>query len=95
MFYDMSYRLGCTEDDTDVNKAVEETQEYHNAQDKREWVGWAGKVLMLQLHAQIAMEKADVARAEQEVLEFNGPFCVHSFLYLLHLDLSLHNHFPF
>jgi hypothetical protein len=34
-------------------------------QEKREWVEWAGKTLMLCLHAQIAMEKADVARVEQ------------------------------
>jgi hypothetical protein len=65
----MSYHLGCTEDDVDVKKAVDEVQEYYNAQEKREWVEWAGKTLMPHLHAQIAMEKADAARAEQEDLE--------------------------
>jgi hypothetical protein len=60
----MSYRLGRTEDDAKVKKAVDEAQEYYNAQEKREWVQWVGKVLMPHLHAQIAMEKADAARAE-------------------------------
>jgi hypothetical protein len=32
----MSYRLGRTEDDIDVKKAVNEAQAYYNAQDKRE-----------------------------------------------------------
>jgi hypothetical protein len=41
-------------------------QEYYDAQDKREWVEWAGKILMLRLHVQIAMEKVDTARAEKE-----------------------------
>jgi hypothetical protein len=57
------------EDDAKVSKAVEEAQEYYNVQDKREWVQWTGKVLMQHLHAQIAMEKADMARAEQEEAE--------------------------
>jgi hypothetical protein len=68
-YYTMSYRLGCTEDDVDVKKAVDEAQEYYNAQEKREWVEWAGKMLMPRLHTQIVMEKVDVARAEQEDLE--------------------------
>jgi hypothetical protein len=38
-------------------------------QDKREWVEWAGKVLMPRLHAQIAMEKVDVTRAEQDAMD--------------------------
>jgi hypothetical protein len=64
MFYDMSYRLGRTEDDTEVKKVVDEAQGYYDAQEKREWVNWVGKVLMPHLHAQVAMEKADVARVE-------------------------------
>jgi hypothetical protein len=44
-------------------------QEYYDVQDKRGWVEWAGKVLMLHLHAQIVMEKADAVRAEQEEAE--------------------------
>jgi hypothetical protein len=67
-YYAMSYRLGCTEDDAEVKKDVEEAQEYYDAQDKREWVEWAGKVLMPRLHAQIAMEKVDAARAEQDAM---------------------------
>jgi hypothetical protein len=62
-YYRMSYRLGRTEDDVDMKKAVDE------AQDKREWVEWAGKILMPRLHAQMAMEQADAMRAEQEELE--------------------------
>jgi hypothetical protein len=65
----MSYQLGYTEDNAEVKKAVDETQEYYKVQDKREWVEWVGKVLMLRLHAQIAMEKADAMRVEQEELE--------------------------
>jgi hypothetical protein len=57
------------EDDAKVKKAVDETQEYYDAQDKREWVNWAGKILMLHLHAQIVMEKVDAARVEQEEIE--------------------------
>jgi hypothetical protein len=30
----MSYRLGCTEDDVDVKKAIDEAQEYYNTQEK-------------------------------------------------------------
>jgi hypothetical protein len=41
-FYTMSYWLGYTEDDTEVKKAVDEAQEYYNAQDRRDWVEWAG-----------------------------------------------------
>jgi hypothetical protein len=32
----MSYQLGCTEDDAEVKKAVDEAQEYYDAQDRRE-----------------------------------------------------------
>jgi hypothetical protein len=35
-YYEMSYHLGHMEDDTDVKKAVDEAQEYYDAQDKRE-----------------------------------------------------------
>jgi hypothetical protein len=61
--------LGCTEDDVDVKKAVSEAQTYYNAQEKREWVKWAGKILMPRLHVQMAMEQVDTMRAEQEELE--------------------------
>jgi hypothetical protein len=57
------------EDDTDVKKAVDKVQEYYNAQDKREWVEWVGKMLMPCLHAQIAMEKVDAVRAEQDMMD--------------------------
>jgi hypothetical protein len=65
----MSYHLGRTEDDVDMKNAVDEVQKYYNAQEKREWVEWAGKVLMPRLHAQMAMEQVDAMRAEQEELE--------------------------
>jgi hypothetical protein len=61
--------IGCIEDDTEVKKAVDEAQEYHNVQDKREWVDWAGKILMPHLHVQVAMEKVDAVRVEQEEIE--------------------------
>jgi hypothetical protein len=65
----MSYQLERTEEDTEVKKAVDEVQAYYDAQDKREWVEWAGKMLMPCLHVQIAMEKVDDMRADQEQLE--------------------------
>jgi hypothetical protein len=65
----MSYQLERTEEDAEVKKVVDEAQAYYDAQDKREWIEWAGKTLMPHLHAQIAMEKADETRAEQEQLE--------------------------
>jgi hypothetical protein len=40
----MSYQLGCTEDDAEVKKAVDEVQEYYDVQEKREWVDWVGKI---------------------------------------------------
>jgi hypothetical protein len=68
-YYCMSYCLGHTEDDINIKKAVDEAQEYYNMQEKQEWVEWAGKILMLRLHAQMVMEQADAMRAEQEELE--------------------------
>jgi hypothetical protein len=65
----MSYCLGCTEEDAEMQKAVDEVQGVYKAQGKREWVEWAGKTLMPCLHVQMVMEKADVVRAEQEQLE--------------------------
>jgi hypothetical protein len=47
VFYAMSYHLGCTEDDTEVKKAVDRVQEYYYVQDRRDWVEWADKTLML------------------------------------------------
>jgi hypothetical protein len=61
--------LGRTEDDVDVKKAVDEVQAYYNTQEKREWVEWAGKILMPRLHVQMAMEQADTMRAVQEDLD--------------------------
>jgi hypothetical protein len=61
--------LGCTEDDVDIKKAVDKVQAYYNAQEKREWVEWDGKILMPRLHMQMAMEQADAMRAEQEELD--------------------------
>jgi hypothetical protein len=52
------------EDDAEVKKAVDKAQEYYNAQDRRDWVEWVGKVLMPCLHVQITMGKVDVARVE-------------------------------
>jgi hypothetical protein len=69
MSYDMSYQLGRTEDNAEVKKAVDKVQEYYDVQENREWVEGAGKVLMLCLHVQIAMEKADAVGAEQEEIE--------------------------
>jgi hypothetical protein len=57
------------EDDAEVSKAVDKVQQYYDAQNKREWVEWAGKILMPRLHTQIVMEKADTMRAEQEEAE--------------------------
>jgi hypothetical protein len=65
----MSYQLGRTEDDVDLKKVLDEAQAYYDAQDKREWVEWAGKTLMLCLHAQITMEKVDAERAEQDAMD--------------------------
>jgi hypothetical protein len=50
--------LGHTEDDVDIKKVVSEVQTYYNAQEKREWVKWAGKILMPRLHAQMAMAES-------------------------------------
>jgi hypothetical protein len=57
------------EEDAKVQTAVDDVQEYFNAQDKTEWVEWAGKTLMPCLHVQMAKEKADTEQAEQEELE--------------------------
>jgi hypothetical protein len=68
-YYEMSYHLSRTEDNAEVKKAVDEAQVVYDTHSKREWVEWAGKTLMPCLHAQIAMERADEMRAEQEGLE--------------------------
>jgi hypothetical protein len=65
----MLYRLACTEDDTEVKKAIDEVQGVYDLHGKREWVEWAGKTLMLWLHAQIEMERADTMRVEQDAIE--------------------------
>jgi hypothetical protein len=38
VYYTMSYHLGRTEEDAEVKKAVNEAQEYCDAQDNIEWV---------------------------------------------------------
>jgi hypothetical protein len=65
----MSYWLGHTGDNNDVKEAIDEVQEYYDAQDRKDWVEWVGKTLMPCLHVQIAMEKRDAVRAEQEVMD--------------------------
>jgi hypothetical protein len=65
----MSYRLGRTEDDAEVKKAVDEAQQVYDKRSKREWIEWAGKTLMPRLHAQIEMEKVDAMRAEQDAIK--------------------------
>jgi hypothetical protein len=50
-------------------KSIPDAPAANDAHGKREWVEWAGKTLMPRLHAQIAMERADEMRAEQEALE--------------------------
>jgi hypothetical protein len=55
-YYAIFYHLGCTEEDAEVKKVVDEVQGYYDVQEKREWVEWAGKTLMPRLHTQIAME---------------------------------------
>jgi hypothetical protein len=37
--------------------AIDEARRTFNSFDKREWVGWAGKTLMLKLHGEIEAEK--------------------------------------
>jgi hypothetical protein len=65
----MSYHLECTEEDAEVKKVVDEVQARYDAQNKREWVKWAGKILMPHLRAQMVMERADTERAEQDVMD--------------------------
>jgi hypothetical protein len=65
----MSYQLGHMEANAKVKKAFDEVQEYYDTQDKWEWVEWAGKMLMPQLHVQIAMENADMERVEQDMMD--------------------------
>jgi hypothetical protein len=38
VYCEMSYHLGCIEEDAEVKMAVDEAQVYYNAQEKREWV---------------------------------------------------------
>jgi hypothetical protein len=53
----MLYRLARTEDDAEVEEAVDKAQGIYNTQGKREWVEWAGKTLMPCLHTQMVMER--------------------------------------
>jgi hypothetical protein len=57
------------EDDAEVKKAIDEAQGIYDVHGKQEWVELAGKMLMPHMHVQMAMERADVARAEQEALD--------------------------
>jgi hypothetical protein len=59
----MFYNLSRTEDDTEAKKAVDEAQGVYDMHGKQEWVEWVGKMLMLWLHAQMAMEQVDAMRA--------------------------------
>jgi hypothetical protein len=68
-YYKMSYHLSRTEDDAEVKKAVDEAQGIYNTHGKREWVEWASKTLMPRMHAQIAMEKVEEMRAEQDAID--------------------------
>jgi hypothetical protein len=52
-----------------VVTAVDEAQGVYDVHGKWEWVEWAGKTLMLRLHTQIEMERADAMRAEQDAIE--------------------------
>jgi hypothetical protein len=65
----MSYNLSHTEDNAEVKKAVDEAQAVYDQHGKWEWVEWAGKTLMLRLHAQIEMERVDAIRVEQDTIE--------------------------
>jgi hypothetical protein len=65
----MSYNLSRTEDDAEVKKAIDKAQGVYDVHGKREWVKWAGKMLMPWLHAKIAMERVDTMRAEQDAIE--------------------------
>jgi hypothetical protein len=57
------------EDDAEVKKAVDKVQGVYDVHGKREWVEWAGKMLMLRLHVQMVMEQVDVMRAEQDTID--------------------------
>jgi hypothetical protein len=57
------------EDDAKVKNAIDEAQRVYDKHGKREWVEWAGKTLMPRLHMQTEMERADMMRVEQDVLE--------------------------
>jgi hypothetical protein len=65
----MSYHLSHTEDDAKVRKAVDEAQGVYDTHGKWEWVEWVGKTLMLRMHMQMAMERADAERAEQDTID--------------------------
>jgi hypothetical protein len=49
--------------------ADDKAQGVYDAHGKWEWVEWGGKTLMPRLHTQMAMERADVMRVEQDVMD--------------------------
>jgi hypothetical protein len=49
--------LGLTEDDQDISAIIEEARDYFNNKDKREWVEWAGMILMPKLHVEKVVAK--------------------------------------
>jgi hypothetical protein len=65
----MSYCLARTEDDAEVQRVADEVQRVYDVHGKQESVEWAGKMLMPRLHAQMAMERVDAMRVEQDVIE--------------------------
>jgi hypothetical protein len=65
----MSYHLARTEDNAKVKKAINEVQGVFDTHGKREWVEWVGKMLMPHLHMQIAMERVDEMRVEQDTMD--------------------------
>jgi hypothetical protein len=64
--HDFAFSLGLAEDDQDIVAVIEEAWDYFNNQDKKEWVEWAGTILMPKLHAKMEMKKAVARRVQVE-----------------------------
>jgi hypothetical protein len=60
------FSLGIVEDDQDIVAIIKESHDYFNNKDTREWVEWAGNILMLKLYTEMEMEKGVVKRAKVE-----------------------------
>jgi hypothetical protein len=58
--------LGLTGGDQDIIAIIEEARDYFNNKDKREWVEWAGTILIPKLHAEMEMEKVAARRVQVE-----------------------------